>query len=68
MTNTSRKDTLEVLKSIDREIKHLRADIDVALAKMYENEADDFDIVDAEWRLAELRRRRDKLRMTMALA
>lgn len=66
MTDTERKDTLEVLKSIDREIKFLRADIDVALAKMYENEDDDFDIVDAEWRLAELRRRRNKLRMTLA--
>lgn len=66
MTDTERKDTLEVLKSIDREIKHLRIDIDVALAKMYENEDDDFDIVDAEWRLAEMRRRRDKLRMTLA--
>ena len=66
MTDTERKDTLEVLKSIDREIKHLRADIDVALAKIYENEDDDFDIIDAEWRLAELRRRRDKMRMTLA--
>lgn len=66
MTDTERKDTLEVLKSIDREIRFLRADIDVALAKMYENEDDDFDIVDAEWRLAEMRRRRDKLRMTLA--
>lgn len=66
MTDTERKDTLEVLKSIDREIRHLRADIDVALAKMYENEDDDFDIVDAEWRLVELRRRRNKLRMTLA--
>lgn len=65
MTDTERKDTLEVLKSIDREIRHLRADIDVALAKMYENEDDDFDIVDAEWRLVELRRRRNKLRMTL---
>lgn len=66
MTDTERKDTLEVLKSIDREIRFLRADIDAALAKMYENEDDDFDIVDAEWRLAELRRRRNKLRMTLA--
>lgn len=66
MTDTERKDMLEVLKSIDREIRHLRADIDVALAKMYENEDDDFDIVDAEWCLAEMRRRRDKLRMTLA--
>lgn len=66
MTDTERKDTLEVLKSIDREIRFLRADIDVALAKMYENEDDDFDIVGAEWRLAELRRRRNKLRMTLA--
>lgn len=66
MTDTERKDTLEVLKSIDREIRFLRADIDVALAKMYENEDDDFDIVDTEWRLAELRRRRNKLRMTLA--
>lgn len=66
MTDTERKDTLEVLKSIDREIRFLRADIDVALAKMYENEDDDFDIVDAEWRLAEMRRRRNKLRMTLA--